>query len=99
MLGDFFGMDRNRQYFIFTGGYMEKVRPYTHILWRQDDPELDTEPNMVELTITQPITTEVYYTICDQIDRQNRCRQESLDIEKSSVLKIGQISSTYLFLR
>ena len=37
---------------------------------------------MVELTIPQPITEEIYYSVCGKIDRQNRCRQESLDIEK-----------------
>ena len=29
VLGDFHCMDRNRQYFIFTGGLMDKGWPYT----------------------------------------------------------------------
>ena len=37
---------------------------------------------MVELTIPQPITAELYYSACGQIDRKNRRRQESLNIEK-----------------
>ena len=39
---------------------------------------------MVELTIKQPITEELYYSTCGQIDRHNRCRQESLDIKKGN---------------
>ena len=35
---------------------------------------------MDEPTITQPITAEIYYTTCGQIDRHNRCYQEILDI-------------------
>ena len=31
VLGDFIWMDRNRRYFLFTGGLMEKGRPYTHM--------------------------------------------------------------------
>ena len=34
VLGAFVWMDRNRQYFVFTGGFMEKGRPYTCIQWR-----------------------------------------------------------------
>ena len=37
---------------------------------------------MVELTIPQPITSELNYSACGKIDMHNRCRQESLDIEK-----------------
>ena len=31
VLGTFVWVDRNRRYFIFTGGSMEKRRPYTHM--------------------------------------------------------------------
>ena len=61
---------------------MEKGWPYTCIRWRQEDPAPNTDPNMVELTIPQPITSDIYYNTCGQIDRHNRCRQEILDIEK-----------------
>ena len=37
---------------------------------------------MIKMTTPQPITTEIYYIACGKIDRHNRCRQESLDIEK-----------------
>ena len=45
-------------------------------------PDSNSEPNMVELTIPQSITAEIYYSACGQIDRHNRCHQESIDIEK-----------------
>ena len=74
VLGDFVWMDRNRWYFIFTGGSMEKGRPYTCTLWRQEGPTPNAEPNMVDLTIPHPITAELYYSACGQIDSHNRCR-------------------------
>ena len=37
---------------------------------------------MVELTIPQPTTAELYYIACGQIDRHNSCRQEIIDIKK-----------------
>ena len=49
---------------------------------RKEDPAPDAEPNMVDMNIPQPITAELYYSSCDEIDRHNRCRLESLDIEK-----------------
>ena len=55
VLGDFFWMDRNRQYFVFTGGSMDKGRPYTRTRWRKEDPDPNVDTNMVELTIPQPI--------------------------------------------
>ena len=64
VLGDFFWMDRNRRYFIFTGVSMEKGWPYTRTRWRQDDSAPNAYPNMVELTIPQPITAELYYSVC-----------------------------------
>ena len=98
VLGDFFWMDQNRQYFIFTGRSMEKGRPYTSMWWRQEDPTPNTEPNMVKLTIPQPITEEIYYRSCGQIDRHKRCRQESLDII-IWVLNIFRSGSTYIYFR
>ena len=78
---------------------MEKGRPYTWAQWRQEDPEPNADPNVVELTIPQPIIADLYYSACGKIDRHNRCCQEILDTEKSSVIKIGRSGSIYLFLR
>ena len=62
---------------------MEKGRPYTRMRWRQKDPDPNIEPNMVEMTNTNPITAAIHYSKYGQIGRHNRCRQESLDIEKT----------------
>ena len=90
VLGAFVWVDQNRRYFIFTGVLTEKGRPYTRPRWRQEDPAPNSDPNMVELTIPQPITAELYYSTCGQIDSHNRYRQESLDVGFFWVLKIGQ---------
>ena len=47
----------------------------------EDEPSPNAEINMVDLTITHPITAEIYYITCGQINSHNRRRQESLDIE------------------
>ena len=47
--------------------------------WRKEDPAPNSEPNMIDLTIPHTITVEIYYIACGQIDRHNRCHQESLD--------------------
>ena len=61
---------------------MKKGRPCTSMQWKQDDPDLNTDTNMVELTTPHSIEADIYYTACEQIDRHNRCLQESLDIKK-----------------
>ena len=99
VLGAFIWMDQNRRYFIFIGVSMEKGRLHTRILWKQEGPSPNTELNMVELNIPHPIIAEIYYISCGQIGRHNRSGQEFLTSKKSWVLKIGQSSSTYLFLR
>ena len=98
MLGAFVWMDLNRRYFIFTGGYMEKGRPYTRMRFKQEKTEPNEYTNMVELTISQKIIADLYYSTCGQIDRKNKCRQESIDIEKIWVLNICQSGSIYLYL-
>ena len=50
VLGDFFRMDRNRRYFIFTWESMEKGRPYTRMRWRKEYPDPNADPNMVDPT-------------------------------------------------
>ena len=80
-------MDQNRQYLIFTGVSMKKGPPYTHMWCKKEYPDPNEEPNMVDLTISNPITSEIYYSACVKIDRHNRCRQESLDVEKKLVTK------------
>ena len=80
VLGDLISMDRNRIYFIFTGVFMDKGRPYTHMQRRQEDPAPNADPNIVDMTTPHPITADIYYTTCAHIDRNNRCHKESHDI-------------------
>ena len=61
---------------------MKKGRQCNNMQWRQDEPVLNTDTNMVELTTPHSIEADIYYTACEQIDRHNRCLQESLDIKK-----------------
>ena len=82
VLDAFFGMDRNMRYFIFAAGSMKKGRPYTRTRWMKEYHDPNTDNNMVQLTIPQPITAEIYCSECGQIDRHNRCRQEILDNNK-----------------
>ena len=54
---------------------------------RQEDPAPNSEPNVVDLNISQTITEDMYFSACDKIDSHNRCRQESLDTKT----KLGTI--------
>ena len=75
VLSALFWMDRNRRYFIFTGGSTDKGRPYTCMRCRQEEPSPNEDPNMIDMDITNKTTLHLYYIVCDQIDRHNRCRQ------------------------
>jgi hypothetical protein len=83
----FVWMDRDRRYFISTTGNMEHGLPYTRKRWRRVDDADNAEPELVDLTIPQPKTAEVYYSTCAAIDRHNRCRQHDLAIEKKIKVK------------
>ena len=82
VLGAFVWMNQNRWYLIFTEVSMDKGQLYTCMRWSQEEPESNTDPNIIELTIPQPITAEIYYGKCGKIDRHNRCHQESLYTKK-----------------
>ena len=56
---------------------MERVRS------RQiEDVETNADPVDVTLCIPQPKACDIYYACCGKIDQHNRCRQDSLDLEK-----------------
>jgi Transposase IS4 len=82
VLGSFVWMDRERRYFIASAGSFEAGTSYTRFRWRQIDPKPNAPPEKVVLTIEQPKIAELYYTTCAAIDRHNRCRQDTLGIEK-----------------
>ena len=56
---------------------MERIRSH-----QLEYVSTNADPVGVNLTITQPNASEIYYGACSKIDRHNRCLQESLDIEK-----------------
>ena len=62
---------------------MEKERPYTCMQRRKEGSAPNKDPSMVQLEIPHPITAEIYYSAGGQIDRCNRCFQESLEIFKN----------------
>ena len=97
VLGDFFGMYQNRRYFIFTGGSTETGWPYTRMLLRKEDLDPNEYPNMVQMISPQPITPEIYYITCGQIDIHNRCLQESSDIEKIGYLILVKLVQPICF--
>ena len=61
--------------------------PYSRTRWRQEDISPNAEPQQVDLTITQPVASEIYYSACGMIDRYNQCCQDDLNIEKKLVTR------------
>ena len=50
---------------------------------RQEDEESNAEPERLTLVIDQPKACELYYACCTMVDRHNRCRQATLQLEKT----------------
>jgi hypothetical protein len=73
--------DRERRYFISTAPSAAAGASYERVRWRQipDGPQRQT------LTVEQPKIAEIYYSVCAQIDRHNRCRQADLGLERPYV--------------
>jgi hypothetical protein len=40
------------------------------------------DPERVHMTIDVPKAAEIYYSTCGKIDQHNRCRQDTLNLEK-----------------
>lgn len=77
----FVWMDRQRRYFISTASSLDAGTPYTRTRWRQTDDTPNAEPTRVELTVPQPKAAEIYYSACAMVDRHNRHRQDTLQLE------------------
>ena len=43
--------------------------------------EEKSDPENVELTITQPKATQIYYDVCGKIDQHKRHHQETIKLE------------------
>ena len=78
----FVWMDRERRYFISSCSSLLPGNPWSRVRWRQLDEEMNDIAEKVELTIPQTKCSEIYYNTCAAIDQHNRCRQETLDLEK-----------------
>ena len=79
----FVWVDRERRYFISNCCSLSPGEPYTRTRWRQvEDVTTNIDPERLEITIPQPKCAEEYYSSCAMIDRHNRSRQSTLDIEK-----------------
>ena len=83
----FVWMDRNRRYFISTSASLEEGNPYERERWRQVDSTPNADAERVTVTVPQPKVCEIYYSSCAKIDQHNRCRQQSLDLEKKLEVK------------
>ena len=53
-----------------------------------EDVKTNIPPERIEFVILQPKVAEMYYAACASIDRHNRCRQDSLQLER----KIGTLN-------
>ena len=77
----FVWVDRERRYFISNSSSLEPGMTIERQRWRQLDGPEGGAARTTTLT-DQPKCVELYYSSCAMIDRHNRCRQDSLGIEK-----------------
>ena len=70
-------VDNNRQYFIVAIYYLKEI-----LKIHQVDTDVNSEAQMVELDIPQPLAADMYYDICSVIDRHNRRRCNDIKLEK-----------------
>jgi Transposase IS4 len=75
-------IDRDRKFFVSTCSSAAPGKEIRRYRWRQVDKSPNAEPERMEIKIPQPLVVQTYYDSCQMIDRHNRQRQDSLDIEK-----------------
>ena len=79
----FVWMDQDCRYFIATASSLSPAEDMQRSRLRQVEAvETNADPVEVNLVIPQPKVTKIYYSVCAKIDQHNRCRQDSLDLEK-----------------
>ena len=76
-------MDKNLRYFVSVTSHAGDGEAYHRIRWRQREEG----PKRVKLNVSQPKVCELYYFACAQVDRQKRCRQDDLKVEKKAGTK------------
>jgi hypothetical protein len=80
--------DRNRQYFISSCSNISPGPPIKRSRVQQvADVESNEDPEMVDMTLDCPKAAATYYSTCGKIDQHNRCRQDSLNLEKKIKVK------------
>lgn len=78
----FVWMDRDRRYFITNTSSLGEGTPVTRERWRQVNQEPNADPERVDLVVPQPLACEIYYSTNAAIDNHNRCRQDTLMLER-----------------
>jgi Transposase IS4 len=75
--------DRDRHYFISSCSNLTAGSPISRQCVQQmEDVETNAEPERVKITLDVPKAAELYYSTCGKIDQHNRCRQDTLNLEK-----------------
>jgi hypothetical protein len=74
--------NRQRRYFITSTFSLQEGRPQVQEQWRQFVPDLSTPLERLEIVITQPVATEIYYDCCGAIGQHNRDRQATLGLKR-----------------
>ncbi|KAG7341012.1 transposase IS4 [Nitzschia inconspicua] len=77
----FVWVDRERRYFISNCSSLVEGDPHVRNRWRQVD-DMQAEPEREELTVPTPKVCNIFYDTCAAIDRNNRHRQDNLQIER-----------------
>jgi Transposase IS4 len=81
----FVWVDRERRYFIASGSSMTDGAPYIRRRWQQLVEDHTTDPESIELTIPQPLASEIFYSSCRKVDQHNQNRQSTLGLENKLV--------------
>lgn len=81
--------DKDRHYFISSCSNISAGEPIKRFRVRQvEDVSTSIGPERVQLTINCPKAAAIYYSSCGKIDQHNRCRQDTLDLEKKIETKV-----------
>ena len=86
----------DRRYFISTAYLLSDGRPYSCVIWRQQEQDYEQKFQVnneggvhEELLVAHPKSLEIYYDKCAAIYQQNRHRQDTLCIERKIEAKIS----------
>jgi Transposase IS4 len=81
--------DKNRHYFISSCSNISAGLPIQRNRVRQvEEVSTNLGPRNEHLTLNVPKASAIYYGACGKIDQHNRCRQDTLNIEKKLETKI-----------